>query len=55
MSNKNDDRVLGRMGARELTELETGDVSGGLRFPPRCTFDLRTCVMDGVCTPPPAC
>ncbi|HEV3036822.1 MAG TPA: hypothetical protein VHA33_03450 [Candidatus Angelobacter sp.] len=51
---KNDNRVLSRLGARELTELETAEVSGAI-IRPRCTFDPRTCVMDGICSPPPAC
>ncbi len=56
MSNHNEnDRVLSRMGARELTEREIDEVSGGLIFRPRCTFDPKTCVMDGICSPPPAC
>ncbi|HEV2960347.1 MAG TPA: hypothetical protein VG649_00865 [Candidatus Angelobacter sp.] len=55
MSNKKDDRVLGRMGARELTELETAEVSGGIIVRPRCTLDPKTCAMDGICSPPPAC
>ena len=54
MSNTKTDRVLGRMGARELTKLEMEAVSGGIIFP-RCTFDPKTCAMDGVCSPPPAC
>jgi hypothetical protein len=54
MSNQND-RVLSRIGARELTEQEIDEVSGGLRIRPRCTFDPVTCVMDGICSPPIAC
>jgi bacteriocin-like protein len=48
-------RVLSRLGARELTEKEMEQVSGGFTFLPRCTFDPVTCAMDGVCSPPPAC
>ncbi len=33
-----DNRVLGRMGARELTEEESGQVTGGLRTLTLCTF-----------------
>jgi hypothetical protein len=56
MSNQNqNDRVLSRMGARELTEQEIDEVSGGLIIRPRCTFDPKTCVMDGMCSPPIAC
>jgi len=36
----NDNRVLGRKGARELTELEAGEVTGGIRTSTVCTaFD----------------
>ncbi len=55
MSNSKYDRVLSRVGARELTNLEMEAVSGGIIFRPRCTFDPVTCFMDGVCSPPPAC
>ena len=57
MSNHNEnDRVLSRVGARELTELELEEVSGGKKvFPRRCTLDPKTCAMDGICSPPPAC
>lgn len=54
MSNSKNDRVLSRTGARELTNLEMETVSGGIIFP-RCTFDPKTCFMDGICSPPPAC
>lgn len=33
-----DNRVLGRMGARELTEEESGQVTGGIRTSTVCTF-----------------
>jgi hypothetical protein len=49
-----DDRVLSRTGARELTEQEIEQVSGAKRRP-RCTLNPITCAMDGVCSPPPAC
>jgi hypothetical protein len=52
---KEDGRVLSRMGARELTPQETEQVSGALVFRPRCTFDPVHCTMDGICSPPPAC
>ncbi|HXB20857.1 MAG TPA: hypothetical protein VNV88_05700 [Candidatus Solibacter sp.] len=59
MPNHNEnDRVLSRMGARELTEQEIEEVSGGKRkgiVRPRCTLDPVTCAMDGICSPPPAC
>jgi hypothetical protein len=34
----NDNRVLGRKGARELTELEAGEVNGGVHTNTVCTF-----------------
>ena len=56
MSNhKENDRVLSRLGARELSNQEIEEVSGGLKIRPRCTFDPVTCAMDGICSPPPAC
>jgi hypothetical protein len=56
MSNQNEnDRVLSRMGARELAKQEIEEVSGGIKVFPRCTFNPVTCAMDGVCSPPPAC
>jgi hypothetical protein len=55
MSNfKGNDRVLSRRGARELTEQEIKQVPGALNTG-RCTFDPKTCAMDGDCSPPPAC
>lgn len=49
-----DDRVLGRMGARVITEDEMKQVSGALRTG-LCTFNPTTCAIDGDCSPPPAC
>jgi len=55
MSNeKMDNRVLGRIGARLLSEDELKEVSGGFAIN-RCTFNPQTCAMDGVCTPLPRC
>lgn len=54
LNNEKTERVLSRMGARELSEQELEQVGGGFRYP-RCTFNPVTCVMDGICTPPPAC
>jgi hypothetical protein len=55
MSNNHENsRVLGRLGARELTERELQLVNGGI-IRPRCTFDPVTCVTDGICSPEPAC
>lgn len=48
------DRVLTRLYARVLTDQEMTEVTGGLYYP-RCTFDPRTCVTDGICSPEPAC
>ena len=33
MTNERDNRVLGRIGARELSDQEIQQVSGGFRFP----------------------
>jgi hypothetical protein len=54
MPDKND-RVLGRLGARELTAKESAEVSGGIIRTGLCTFDPKTCRMDGDCEPPPGC
>jgi hypothetical protein len=54
MSNNNDNnRVLGRLGARELSEQEVQQVTGAIIR--HCTFNPLTCAMDGICSPPPAC
>lgn len=45
-------RVLGRLGARELTEKESAQVSGGI-ITGRCTFVPKTGFRDGDCEPPP--
>jgi hypothetical protein len=47
-------RVLSRLGARELTAQELNKVGGALRTG-LCTFDPKTCAMDGDCSPPPGC
>jgi hypothetical protein len=49
-----DDRVLGRLGARLLKEEELNHVSGGIHTA-LCTFDPKTCHMDGDCEPPIRC
>ncbi|MBZ5522596.1 MAG: hypothetical protein LAP21_10195 [Acidobacteriia bacterium] len=55
MSNHQEsNRVLSRLGARELTEQEINQVGGALRTG-LCTFNPVTCVMDGDCSPPPGC
>ena len=53
MSNQ-ENRVLSRQGARELTQKETESVNGAI-IRPKCTWDPVTCTMDGQCSPPPAC
>ena len=52
---KSEDRVLTRLHARLLTQEELEQVPGGFMLRPRCTIDLVTCTMDGICSPPPAC
>jgi hypothetical protein len=51
---KSEDRVLTRVHARALTEQEVTQATGGFIIS-KCTFDPKTCAMDGVCSPPPAC
>jgi hypothetical protein len=55
MSNQQENRVLSRQSARELNKNEVEHVNGAIRAIGKCTFDPRTCVMDGQCSPPPAC
>ena len=38
MKNSQDNRVLGRRGARLVTEVETGIVNGGIRTETKCSF-----------------
>lgn len=47
-------RVLARVGARQLSEQELQHVAGGIHTNP-CTFDPKTCHMDGDCEPPIRC
>lgn len=49
-----DTRVLGRLGARVITEQEMSLVSGAFNTA-LCTFDFKTCASDGDCTPLPRC
>jgi hypothetical protein len=51
---KEDIRVLSRLGARQLTEQEYGQVGGAARTG-NCTFNPKTCAMDGDCEPPIRC
>jgi len=52
-SNNDNNRVLGRTGARELSAQEIQQISGGIIR--HCTLDPVTCAMDGICSPPPNC
>lgn len=51
---KETSRVLSRAGARVLNAEEYESVGGAFAIG-RCTFDPKTCAMDGVCSPPPIC
>ena len=51
---KEHSRVLGRLGARELTQQECEQAAGGIHTA-NCTFDPKTCRMDGDCEPPIRC
>jgi hypothetical protein len=46
MTNENDNRVLGRRGARFLTNEEIGNVNGGATGA-LCSFDPKTGGVDG--------
>jgi hypothetical protein len=52
--NKKANRVLARMGARLLNEQECEQVAGGIHTA-NCTFNPKTCAMDGDCEPPIRC
>lgn len=47
-------RVLGRLGARVITEQEMNLVSGAFNTG-LCTFNPTTCAIDNDCSPPPGC
>ena len=47
-------RVLGRAGARLLSENELKQITGGFHTNV-CSFNPTTCVVDGDCLLPPAC
>ena len=58
MSNQEENRVLSRMGARELNHLESKCVGGAIVGRPVCSFNSITCQLDGpfpCIPPPPAC
>lgn len=52
MLDNKDSRVLGRWGARELSQEEYDNVSGGFStgYSTRCTFDPRSGCYDGDCS-----
>lgn len=55
MSNfQEQNRVLGRAGARLLSESELKQITGGFHTNV-CSFNPTTCVVDGDCLLPPAC
>ncbi len=54
MSQKDERRVLNRLGARQLTDKECEQVSGAIRTGV-CTIDPKTCAMDGDCPVPIGC
>lgn len=47
MKSQETNRVLNRIGARELTPKEVGNVSGGLHTETACTFNAKTKHADG--------
>lgn len=53
---KGNNRVLSRIAARELTAAEYEQVGGGIFIKTNpCTFNAKTCTMDGDCEPPIRC
>jgi len=53
LNKKEETRVLGRLGARELTEAEYNYVGGSaVTGGPPCTFNPKTQFMDGDCPVP---
>lgn len=54
MSNVQENRVLGRAGARLLSEPELQQITGGFHTTV-CSFNPITCHIDGDCIIPPAC
>ncbi|HEY6349512.1 MAG TPA: hypothetical protein VI636_08900 [Candidatus Angelobacter sp.] len=45
-------RVVGRLGARELTQQECEQIQGAIHTG-NCTFNFKTHSFDGDCEPPP--
>jgi len=54
MSNLLETRVLGRAGARLLSQQELQQITGGFHTNV-CSFNPTTCQVDGDCIVPPAC
>jgi hypothetical protein len=52
---KENNRVLNRLGARELSVAEYEQVGGGFAITNACTFNPKTCKMDFDCEPPIRC
>lgn len=53
LKNKEDNRTLTRMGARELSSAEYAEVGGGFIHTGLCTFNQKTHSFDRDCEPPP--
>jgi hypothetical protein len=54
MSKSQESRVLGRAGARVLSEQEVQQITGAFHTNV-CSFNPTTCQIDGDCIVPPAC
>ena len=50
LKNKEDSRVLSRLGARELSPAEYDSIGAGFQTKP-CTLNPKTCFIDGDCRP----
>jgi len=53
MSRDNENRVLSRLGGRELSAAEYEQVAGGFIKTSPCTFNVKTLSFDGDCEPEP--